>query len=120
MNPRSTLRLTGDRCRCSACGEHFNSSSTFARHRVGKYQPHTRRCLTVAEMGAKGWLYNAAGFWITSKRPSDAVTYRANSGRRHTPLPDSGSEPIAAPSAQASPTNALLEQSPRLLACEGC
>lgn len=66
------MKLTGDRCRCSGCGEYFNRSSTFTAHRVGPYapinRPNTRRCLTVAEMQAKGWRLNAAGFWITAKR----------------------------------------------------
>lgn len=70
-------RLTGNRCQCTACLEVFNSESTFDRHRVGPFEspeaPAKRRCLTPAEMTAKGWLHNAAGFWIRSVRP--AVTH---------------------------------------------
>lgn len=75
------MKLIGNRCRCSGCGEHFNSGSAFDGHRVGTFgtfrKPGSRRCLTVAEMQAKGWLSNAAGFWITSKCPAIAVTTRA-------------------------------------------
>ncbi|HVN45988.1 MAG TPA: hypothetical protein VMT66_12230 [Steroidobacteraceae bacterium] len=58
--------LTGNRCRCAACGEHFNSSSMFDLHRVGDWKDSgaNRRCLSVPEMIAKGYLRNAAGFWI--------------------------------------------------------
>lgn len=54
--------LRGDRCRCSACGEYFNSTGMFDAHRRGAYPD--RRCLTVAEMYSKGYLPNQAGFWI--------------------------------------------------------
>lgn len=60
-------RLTGNRCQCPTCGEYFNGVQPFDRHRVGEYakagQPNTRRCLTVAELDAAGFIRNAAGFW---------------------------------------------------------
>jgi hypothetical protein len=64
-------RLTGVRCRCGACGQHFNSVSVFDRHRRGNYRDHGvhRRCLTPAEMRAKGWQVSGAGFWIERRRP---------------------------------------------------
>ena len=72
------MKLTGNRCRCSGCSEHFNSVSVFDRHRTGTFgtlrNPGTRRCLSVEEMQARGWLRNAAGFWITARRPAAAVT----------------------------------------------
>lgn len=57
------------RCQCAACGELFNRTRVFDRHRVGEYAKagewvHNRRCLTVAEMTARGWRRNAAGFWV--------------------------------------------------------
>lgn len=57
------------RCQCAACGELFNRTRVFDRHRVGEYAKagewaHHRRCLTVAEMTARGWRRNAAGFWV--------------------------------------------------------
>ena len=65
-----TLRLTGSRCRCTSCGEYFNSVSIFDLHRVGSWQDRGahRRCLTVEEMRARGYLKNASGFWIEKSR----------------------------------------------------
>jgi hypothetical protein len=63
-------RLTGSRCRCTACGGLFNSVSVFDRHRVGNWESRgaNRRCLTVAEMRNRGWRINARGFWIERSR----------------------------------------------------
>lgn len=55
-------RLTGRRCACSGCGEIFNSTSVFDRHRIGTAGVN-RRCLTVEEMTARGFSRNARGFW---------------------------------------------------------
>jgi hypothetical protein len=63
--PTKTLR--GDRCLCRACGEFFNSTFMFDKHRRGKY-PGGRRCLTPAELEAKGHVRNEAGFWISTAR----------------------------------------------------
>jgi hypothetical protein len=80
------MKLTGNRCRCSGCGEHFNSAKTFDGHRVGPFAPislaNTRRCLTGTEMRAKGWLRNAAGFWISAKRPAGTVADAAGAAIR--------------------------------------
>lgn len=64
------LRLTGKRCRCQSCGEHFNSVSAFDRHRVGSWGElgRLRRCLGADEMLAHGWRVNARGFWIERQR----------------------------------------------------
>jgi hypothetical protein len=74
--------LRGDHCRCSGppytgCGEHFNSTYAFDKHRTGDYS--NRRCLSPDEMRAKGMVQNAAGWWLSSasKRPmpqSPAIT----------------------------------------------
>ena len=63
-------KLTGSRCKCTACGQLFNSVSTFDQHRVGGWENRgaNRRCLTVAEMLTKGWQLNAGGFWIRRSR----------------------------------------------------
>jgi hypothetical protein len=74
-------RLTGSRCRCTACGGLFNSVSVFDRHRVGNLENRgaNRRCLTIPQMQAKGWRVNARGFWIerlrfdTARRSGDHV-----------------------------------------------
>jgi hypothetical protein len=72
------MKLTGDRCRCSVCGEHFNSTGMFDRHRLGKYPD--RRCLAAAEMLERGFSKNAAGFWIRAERP-DSLAPRAQEPR---------------------------------------
>lgn len=59
--------LRGDRCECDACGEPFNSTKAFDRHRRGS-PGKDRRCLTPAEMTDAGMSLNAAGFWITAAR----------------------------------------------------
>jgi len=69
------LRLTGSRCRCSACGEAFNSTSVFDRHRVGGWQGRgaDRRCLSQSEMRARGWDRNAHGFWIERRTSRERI-----------------------------------------------
>lgn len=63
-------RLTGSRCQCCKCGEIFNSTSTFTRHRVGNWESlgANRRCLNPDQMTARGWSRNPEGFWIERKR----------------------------------------------------
>jgi len=51
--------MSNGSCRCDACGLRFRSLSAFDMHRTGEYAgtartKHTRRCLSVAEMVAKG------------------------------------------------------------------
>lgn len=70
-------KLRGDHCQCGACGHYFNSTYAFDKHRTGDWT--TRRCLTAAEMQAKGMVISATGWWLSSasKRPipaSDAIT----------------------------------------------
>jgi hypothetical protein len=43
---------------CPTCGEPFQSQGLFDRHRVGRYVPDERRCLTPEEMRAKGWTHD--------------------------------------------------------------
>ena len=65
-------KLRGDRNQCRGCGEYFNSTRAFDKHRVGRYatetKPNTRRCLTPEEMTKKGMLQSEDGFWITKKK----------------------------------------------------
>ena len=76
---RSQIRphLAGDRNQCPGCLELFNSLTAFDAHRTGafgrlatagNYIPSTRRCLSEAEMVARGMSRNARGFWITRIR----------------------------------------------------
>lgn len=62
------MKLTGDRCRCGACGEYFNSTRAFDKHRVGPYE--SRSCMTAEQMREKGMDVNARGFWITARNMS--------------------------------------------------
>lgn len=73
MSPDSMVRrLAGDRCRCSACGEFFNSAHAFDAHRVGRFGLD-RRCLAPAGMCERGMSTNEAGFWITARRPAESL-----------------------------------------------
>lgn len=68
----NTPRLTGNRCRCPACGDFFNSEKAFDRHRAGAY-PSSRRCLSPSEMAKRGMTVNSGGFWITETRRQNRV-----------------------------------------------
>lgn len=57
------IELTGDRNQCPGCRRYFNSTFAFEKHRVGSYEPNERRCLTDAEMLAKGMVRGNDGFW---------------------------------------------------------
>lgn len=62
------MKMLGEsRNQCQGCKQYFNSIKTFERHRTGKYGVD-RRCRTTEEMLEMGWLLNADGFWISSKR----------------------------------------------------
>jgi hypothetical protein len=62
-----TLRLTGQRSLCRTCGEYFNSTAAFDKHRIGEHGK-SRRCMTLAEMTAKGMAKATSGFWVTALR----------------------------------------------------
>jgi hypothetical protein len=51
-------------CLCDSCGQYFGGVTTFDLHRVGEYSDGTRRCLTAAEMQARGLSLNARGLWV--------------------------------------------------------
>jgi hypothetical protein len=95
------LRVSGDRCRCNpttgGCGEYFNSTYAFDQHRTGEHGV-TRRCLTVPEMEARGFVRNATGYWITKASPM--ARGRGESGETQAigvdPLPNHWPPPKAA------------------------
>jgi len=89
MSTREPLTLTGRRCQCCGCGEYFNGERGFDRHRIGEFGIN-RRCLTVAEMIARGWYRNAAGFWAMTRLDSAgrARIRPAQASPAPTPLPD--------------------------------
>jgi hypothetical protein len=82
------MKLTGDRNQCPTCGEHFNRTSGFDRHRAGKIgAAPARRCLTVREMEAAGFTKSGAGFWLApmTEKQRARQEYRFQPiGRRET------------------------------------
>lgn len=63
--------LRGDRNQCAGCGEYFNSSHAFEKHRAGAIGVD-RHCLTRDEMLAKGMALGADEFWRGSVMPERA------------------------------------------------
>lgn len=61
------MKLTGDRNHCTTCGEYFNSTAAFDKHRRGDFgnEENPRRCLLPMQMMARGMATNAYGFWVT-------------------------------------------------------
>ena len=57
-------KLSGNRNQCAACEEYFNSNHAFDRHRIGSFEPDTRRCLTAAEMEAMKFGKTKDDFWL--------------------------------------------------------
>jgi len=57
-------------CRCSACGEYFNSVVAFEKHRIGVHRIKGRKCRSKAQMKARGMSVNHKGYWITQKYDS--------------------------------------------------
>lgn len=100
------MRLTGSRCRCTACGDCFNSVSVFDRHRVStRFGEPSRRCLAAAEMAARGWSRNAAGFWIAETRSERATRSVASHVKAAIPskvVPEGGADEIGANSRKAT------------------
>jgi hypothetical protein len=64
------VTLRGDRNQCAGCGELFNSTHAFEKHRVGDHEGGQRRCLTPAEMEDKGMFIGADRFWRGSAMPA--------------------------------------------------
>ena len=62
---QSARKLTGDHNMCTTCGEYFNSSRAFDKHRTGQHGVD-RRCMSPDEMRAAGMTKNAGDWWITS------------------------------------------------------
>lgn len=58
--------LRGDRCQCRACGELFNSTYAFDKHRQGPYTD--RRCLSALALAERGFTQDVKGFWRSPRR----------------------------------------------------
>lgn len=66
-------KLRGCRCQCAGCGEYFSSEGAFDCHRVGDFaEPGrwcgARRCMTLDEMLAAGFVRNKQGFLMKPDR----------------------------------------------------
>ena len=59
-------KLTGDHCQCGACGEFFNSTYAFDRHRAGEWGE--RYCLTPEAMQNRGMCVSTRGWWISTRK----------------------------------------------------
>ncbi len=68
MKPKHSP-LRGDRNQCAGCGELFNSTHAFDKHRTGDFGTD-RRCLTPEQMLAKGMVLGADEFWRGSAMPT--------------------------------------------------
>jgi hypothetical protein len=64
--------LRGDHNVCPSCGECFNSSAAFDKHRTGAFGID-RRCSTADEMLSIKMAKNADGFWVTKQNPMYAL-----------------------------------------------
>lgn len=64
--------LSGDRNQCPGCSEYFNSTFAFDKHRTGEFGI-SRRCMSNAEMKAKGMSQGVDGFWISKRMPAEAI-----------------------------------------------
>jgi len=81
--------LHGDHNQCPSCGQYFNSTFAFDKHRVGDFSPKvTRRCMTLEEMEACGMALNAGGWWISQKAPEGH--FQPDSVATASPGQDSG------------------------------
>jgi hypothetical protein len=69
--------LRGDHCQCPTCGEYFNSTYAFDKHRTGEYA--ARRCMSRDEMMAKGMAVSSTGFLVShAKTDSSAPGMRSS------------------------------------------
>lgn len=59
------------RSECAACGAVFAGVRAFDAHRVGSYQPKTRRCLTACELHAQGMAQDVRGWWVLSETSTE-------------------------------------------------
>jgi hypothetical protein len=75
------MTLTNDHNQCPTCSEYFNSTYAFDKHRVGSYEPNTRRCLETPEMELKGMVKNSSGFWLSEVMDRNALSRRGDRPR---------------------------------------
>ena len=71
-------KLVGDHCMCTACGNYFNSTAAFDKHRWGDYDD--RHCYTEEQMFDRGMALSGTGWWLTAKRDDSSLSRLARSG----------------------------------------
>lgn len=66
-----------EHCPVRGCHQTFTGATAGDMHRTGKHHvslgPDRRRCLTEAEMLAKGMARNGRGIWMSSARDEEAA-----------------------------------------------
>ncbi len=75
------MKLTGDRNQCPGCGQYFNSTHAFDKHRVGEHQKNSRTCLSTLQMTEKGMFVGHDGFWRGSAMPETALERKSGFDR---------------------------------------
>ena len=70
-------KLTGDRNQCPGCGQYFNSSFAFDKHRTGDHANNGRHCLDAENMEKKGMVLGDDGFWRGRSMPDSALLMRS-------------------------------------------
>lgn len=99
---------------CRTCGETFGGLRGFERHRVGEFNnqpPHYgRRCLTAAELEAKGQTRNGNGVWVQSYFGPGRAAKARPAAQTDDPLPGEGVAPGTSTAPQAPPPETPKEQ----------
>jgi len=76
------LKTTHTKCLCTACGDYFNSTAAFDKHRAGQHGV-SRKCMTHEERRSIKMDTNAQGYWVTELRDAGVVHWA-----RHAKLGD--------------------------------
>lgn len=63
---RTNARLTGKRCKCTACGEVFSTEANFDRHRKGKGDK--RYCVDPEDVGLVIKEVSTGSYWCMPSR----------------------------------------------------
>jgi predicted nucleic acid-binding Zn ribbon protein len=80
--------LKGDHCQCTACGDYFNSTAAFDKHRWGDWD--NRHCKTQEQMFAAGMALSGTGWWLTAKRDDSSLPFERRNGDRSESVGEQG------------------------------
>ena len=86
--------IAGSRCFCDTCHLVFSGESAFDRHRIGRYEPYQRRCLTIPQMASKHLYPKPSG--VIGRRVSRADA-PGNSGPSPGPQTPTGTKAQSLP-----------------------